>query len=251
MSVPYSEYDPMADVYAEHWAHVLAERIGPVLERLVLRHLPPGAEILDLCCGTGDLAAKLTSGGYAVTGIDGSAEMLRIARTRAPEADFILEDARAFSMPGQFDAVFSLFDSLNHILEGSELRSTFDNVYQALRPGGWFLFDLNTEEAFLERWDDDFGYSDELRAVIVHVAYDPQERLGRFEAAIFRVEDPDDECFRRSDVTLLQRPYEPAEVTDWLRQVGFAEVRVLEAQGDLGLDGHVGRVFFLGRRPAP
>jgi demethylmenaquinone methyltransferase/2-methoxy-6-polyprenyl-1,4-benzoquinol methylase len=51
--------------------------------RLVkLAHLRPGNTALDVCCGTGDIAARLARAGATVTGLDFSAPMLEVARER-------------------------------------------------------------------------------------------------------------------------------------------------------------------------
>ena len=79
----YSDYDPFAWVYNKYWGNEFTPRVFPILEQLVLRELPAGARVLDLCCGTGQLAGTLTALGYRVTGVDGSTEMLRFARENA------------------------------------------------------------------------------------------------------------------------------------------------------------------------
>ena len=55
---PTSDYDRFAPVYNLHWGSY-AELVLPILEHLVLRHLPEEAAVMDLCCGTGQLAARL------------------------------------------------------------------------------------------------------------------------------------------------------------------------------------------------
>jgi len=68
----YSDYDPFAWVYNKHWGDSFTQHALPVLEKLVLPHLPAKARILDLCCGTGQLAQVLIERGYQVTVLDGS-----------------------------------------------------------------------------------------------------------------------------------------------------------------------------------
>lgn len=55
-----SDYDRFARVYNLHWGSY-AMRVVPTLEYLVLRHLPEQAAVMDLCCGTGQLA-RLSEG---------------------------------------------------------------------------------------------------------------------------------------------------------------------------------------------
>ncbi len=131
----HADYDPFAWFYDRHWGG-FSRQVLPVLERLVLGELPAGARILDLCCGTGHLAALLTERGFRVVGVDVSAGMLAFARVNAPQADFVLADARDFALPEAVDAAVSLYDSLNHILALDELARVFVNVRRALVPGG-------------------------------------------------------------------------------------------------------------------
>jgi trans-aconitate methyltransferase len=58
---------------------------------LLLEVLPAApARVADLGCGTGTLTRLLTGEGYRVDGLDFSAEMIRRARVKVPEARFIV-----------------------------------------------------------------------------------------------------------------------------------------------------------------
>lgn len=97
----YSQYDRFARIHSETWGLELKQWI-PEIAKLLKQHLPAKVpeqpQILDLCCGTGELAAGLQNLGYRVTGIDGSAEMLRYAHQNAPKSKFILDDACFFQL---------------------------------------------------------------------------------------------------------------------------------------------------------
>src|SRR5437868_4390317 len=80
---PFAQYDRFASIYDRYFG-TYARRVVPALERLLLGSLPGKARILDVCCGTGQLATALTERGFIVTGIDGSREMLRLAQRNAP-----------------------------------------------------------------------------------------------------------------------------------------------------------------------
>jgi SAM-dependent methyltransferase len=61
---------------------------------LLLGELPPApARIADLGCGTGTVSRLLTDEGYDVDGVDFSPEMIRRARSKVPEAAFVVGDA--------------------------------------------------------------------------------------------------------------------------------------------------------------
>ena len=234
-------------MYNKHWGS-FATRIVPVLEELVLHALPPGARILDLCCGTGQLAHALSARGFELTGIDGSESMIAIARENAPNAAFRVDDARDFKIDGEFHAALSTFDSLNHVMSLDELTSVFGNVYGALKGGGVFTFDLNMEEGFRTRWRSSHGYVEDDHACIARSSYLPGEGIGKTEITMFfRGRDR----WERSDVTLVQRCYSEDEILRALESVGFTGSEVYDGAHDLGKEPSrfPGRSFFVSRKP--
>jgi SAM-dependent methyltransferase len=101
--------------------------------------------VLDVCCGTGLMAAELIPRGIRVVGIDASAAMLGRAAARLG-SEVRLEQVVLPDLPIDevFDAAISTFDGLNY-LTLSDLRRTFSALFDRLRPAGWLVFDLHTE----------------------------------------------------------------------------------------------------------
>lgn len=62
-----SHYDAFASLYDRHMANDFAARVLPVLDRLLLGRLTPGAAVLDVCCGSGRVSAGLIARGFEVT----------------------------------------------------------------------------------------------------------------------------------------------------------------------------------------
>jgi SAM-dependent methyltransferase len=219
-----------------------------ILEKLALCHLPGNAAILDLCCGTGQLAQALTERGYQVTGLDGSKEMLSFARENAPAASFILDDARTFTLPATYHLAVSMFDSLNHVLTPGELTAVFSNVRTALLGGGLFVFDLNTEEGYKANWNGFFGIVEDDHVGIILNSYSQEEHIAKFEATIFRLEHH----WQRSDITLPERCYSEGEVRLALGAAGFVNIVAYEYDGQSGfrnLTKESGRAFFICSKP--
>ena len=129
-------YDGLAEFYARYWGPRYHDAADHVLDRLAYGSLRPNARVLDLCCGTGHLSARLAARGYDVLGADGSIAMLRQARARVPGVAFWCSDAAALGCGPVFDAVLCTFDSLNHVLDPDALADVFAGVRRALRPGG-------------------------------------------------------------------------------------------------------------------
>jgi SAM-dependent methyltransferase len=101
--------------------------------------------VLDVCCGTGLMAAELVALGYRVVGVDASPQMLARARRRlGPEAHLVQETLPRFTIDATFDAAVSTFDGLNYLTPAG-FRSTLQALADRIRPGGWFVFDVHTD----------------------------------------------------------------------------------------------------------
>ncbi|MCU1324815.1 MAG: Methyltransferase type 11 [Bryobacterales bacterium] len=243
----YHDYDPFAWLYSHYWGAEYHEQILPALDRAVLGRLARNAKILDLCCGDGRLAARLTQRGYVVTGVDGSPDMLEIARRNAPSARFVLGDARQLRIPGEFEAVVSTFDSLNHVLKADELRAVFRGVHQLLAKDGSFVFDLNREEAYVELWPQTFPLVRPDVVTVNQSDYDRKQGLATCRIVQFRNTAAG---WQRSDFTLTQRHHPRAAVISALQQAGFTSVDSFDADADLGMKGQIGRyrTFYLAQK---
>ncbi len=240
----FSEYDRFAWFYNEYWGGEYSRPAMAIFNVLLFPHISPDCRVLDLCCGTGHIAAGLSERGYQVTGIDGSEGMLTFARANAPGAEFIHADARSFELPKVFQAVISAFDSLNHIMKIEELAVVFSRVHSVMLDDGVFLFDMNVEdeEEILGNTLDLVG---DDHALIVRTSYDQQEKLKKYEVTMFI---KDDECWRRSDLTLFQRYYDTVEVLSALADAGFSRVSTYDARREFGFNLSDGRMFYFARK---
>ncbi len=245
MTEPFPSYSPFAWFYEKYWGAEIPAQLMTAVEKLLLPRLSEGGAVLDLCCGTGQIAADLAARRFRVTGLDGSAEMLDFARRRVPAARFVLADARTFNLPSDYDAVISTFDSLNHIMSLAELTDVFRHVHDALRDGGSFLFDMNMERGFLLHWRDYFSIVESDHVCVLLGEYDPDEKVGRYDITMFRLEDS---VWRRTGATITERCYASRDIKSALRRAGFVEVTRYDAETDVGLAEHIGRTFFLARK---
>ncbi|MCC7021088.1 MAG: class I SAM-dependent methyltransferase [Ardenticatenales bacterium] len=250
-------YDGVADAYDRFWGDALAPAMLGALDRL-LASVPPTdgrGRLLDLCCGTGQLAAGLTDRGWTVVGVDGAEAMLERARRRAPTATFVRSDMRALTvgavLPGEsgadptFDVVICAFDSLNHLPDAAALEDVLGRVHRALRPGGRFVFDVNLRAGFEARFEGSLGYADTDLVCVVNAGFDGL--FGRYDFVVLRPDAPASPAtaWRRTDTTLVQRCFELSEILAALADAGFPDPVVLDAEGDLGMDGHIGRAVFV------
>jgi ubiquinone biosynthesis O-methyltransferase len=127
----------------EAYARWRASDIGAITERLESRLLlelvgdVAGRRVLDVGCGDGTFALELAKRGAVVTGIDASAAMIDVARTRAKQhnADLEFQVAVAEHLPfsaGQFDVV----TAITILCFVEDAPPVFREIARVLRPGG-------------------------------------------------------------------------------------------------------------------
>jgi demethylmenaquinone methyltransferase/2-methoxy-6-polyprenyl-1,4-benzoquinol methylase len=107
----------------------------PCWRRFLVSRLPPrGGRVLDVATGTGLVASELLRRGFEVTGVDQSAEMLAVARTRlGGEADLV--EASAESLPFQ-DRSFDHATVTYLLRYVDDPRATIAELARVVRPGG-------------------------------------------------------------------------------------------------------------------
>jgi SAM-dependent methyltransferase len=243
--VPNNEYDPFARIYNCHWGRDYRAEVLPIVERLLLARLKPAAAVLDVCCGTGQFTELVREHGFAMTGIDASAQMIGYANENAPQADFQVQDARDFTLNGKFHAAFSVFESLNHIPDLEGLMQVFRSVRRHLCPRAPFLFDLNRESAFRLYWNTVDALVADDDVCVLRMDYDDETRVGTCQMTAFRK----DRSWKRDDFTIRQTCHEERAVQTALVDAGFRDVTLYDAR-DVGMEGDAGyaRTFFLATR---
>ena len=114
---------------------------------LTKKYLTPKAKILDLACGSGTLAISLANDGYNVSGLDLSKEIIAVAKekmiTNHVQIDFGIKDMTNFAYDEPFDVITCYFDSVNFLTK-DEVQLMMNSVYNNLKEGGYFIFDLFT-----------------------------------------------------------------------------------------------------------
>ncbi|MBW7956991.1 MAG: class I SAM-dependent methyltransferase [Deltaproteobacteria bacterium] len=244
-----SPYDGLAWFYDRYWGgsgYNFHSFVMGALDKVLLLKLPPGARILDLCCGTGHLTKMLFERGFKVVGADCSIEMLRFAKRNTPAAGFFATDARSFFLPARFDAVVSTFDSMNHIMEPRDLERVFRNVKASLCDGGVFAFDLLLEEAYEVMWKKSGFFLEDDNACLIRGTYDCSRRVASVKLTLFR----NDGGWKRSDVTVTERFHPLDEVVSSLESCGFSSIEVHRAgiDFDMPADEGKGRVFISAKK---
>jgi SAM-dependent methyltransferase len=185
--------DDYVDVYDQYFDTRDSEHdVGAMLAGLAA-----GGRALEFGIGTGRLAIPLSAAGIEVHGIDNSAGMLDVLKTKPRAAGIrsYLGDATTLRIPGEFQLVFIGFSTI-YLLGSQQVQlQCFRNAAAHLPVGGKFLV-----EAFLHdrsHWATGEQFSTtgvERETVTVRAAiHDPVEQVIRLNHMTIK---PDGVSFR-------------------------------------------------------
>lgn len=147
--------DFFGERYLVEYADLITEdRTRPQVDAIVeILGLPPGARILDLCCGHGRHSIELAARGYEVCGQDLCEMFLTKAAADAEARGVRLSlrrgDMREIAFEPPFDAVVNLFTAFGYFEEESENERVLAEVARVLRPGGRFLIEVINRDGIM------------------------------------------------------------------------------------------------------
>lgn len=130
----------------------LASRKPETIDRTV-KHLfssgilKPGMKVLDLGCGPGMYAERLSKAGCVVTGLDLSEGSLEYARKHAKELDLNIEyrcmNFLNMDYSDAFDVALQIYGEVNTFSDEAR-QKLFEQIHKALKKNGKFIFDVST-----------------------------------------------------------------------------------------------------------
>jgi len=103
-----------------------------------LPDIKDGDRVLDLGCGNGRLVDLLAVKKIKYIGVDNSRGLIKQAKEYHPKEKFKVKDALKLGYKNEFDVIITSA-VLNHMPDNESRRLFLKNVYQALKPGGYFM----------------------------------------------------------------------------------------------------------------
>ncbi len=212
----------MRDVDYEAWARHYARL-------LALRGVTDGA-LCECACGTGALTLPLARMGFRVTGVDASPDMLAVAVQKAArqglsgKVAFVCQDMQKLSLHKRQRAVLCTCDGVNYLVTPERARRFFHAAADTLLPGGVLALDVSTPEK-LEKTlgDNTLGQIEDDLCLHWENAWRATQKTVDMRLAIF-VRNTDG-SYARIDETQTQRAHGQDELTDWLSDAGFEDIR--------------------------
>lgn len=215
-------YNKFANVYDELMNDFDYQAWFNYIEDIFSKYKKDPKKVLEMACGTGSLSQYFAQDGYKLTSFDLSDEMLAKAYdklNRYKNVKLLKQNMIDFNFSEKFEAIVSICDSINYILDEEDLVNTFKNVYDHLEDGGIFIFDINSyyklsntlgNNIFIEDREDIF-YSWEN-------FFDDKSNICDFYLTFFLKEEVN---YKRFDEHHRERAYKVGEVLESLKKAGF------------------------------
>lgn len=245
-----SSYETLAACYDEFTTDVKYSRWADYITSLFSKYGDETKEVLDLACGTGSLSVELAKRGFEVIGTDISEEMLSVAMQKTWDIDgtrpmFLHQDMEHLDLYGTVDAAVCSLDSLNYLTTEQALKNAFGRLKLFIRPGGLFVFDVNTDAKFKALDGRVFLRESEDYFCTWSAEYDEETRLSTFCYDIFTTKG---ELWSRSQETHTERAHTDGEIRNALAEADF---EVLSSFGELSdttpkTDEY--RIFYVAKR---
>lgn len=201
--------------------------------------------LLDITCGTGNSVIPFLNKDIEFVGVDNSLEMLKIARKKIPEKFFIQAEAQNLPFNSQFNLAISIFDSLNYILDYSDLVDSFRSVYSSLLEDGLFIFDVNTPYGLKTLSNRDTKDEEDDFISIWRNSYNKKTRIITLHLTLFVRKN---NSWERIDEIHREKGYTTEEISDGLKEAGFELLGNFKCFEEAQVDRFTRRVLYVARR---
>jgi SAM-dependent methyltransferase len=203
--------------------------------RLLKPALLNARRVCEVGCGTGQSAIEFARLGLKVFALDYSSEMCRITREKALaeglDVNVARADMRKFRLRERVDLVTSEWGVINHLRKRSELAGTFRAVARALKPGGYFYFDLHQRRVYEIDWSNTFmgdGTTADGKDFfgIQHGGFDRSSGKGWVDVTIFARAGGG--LWRRHGERINEIYWPHSEIVRDLKRAGFELLRLFD-----------------------
>jgi len=167
----------------------------------------------------------LAGRGYELIAVDGSQEMLAAAREKSAPAEvpplFLHQSMPRLDLYGTVDAAICCLDSLNYLTNPRDVQRTFQRLHLFISPGGLLAFDVRLPERLAAL--DGQVFLDETEDTYCVWRTEYRRGLCTYYMDLFTLAE--DGSWDRSFELHRQRGYSVEQLTRWLEEAGFADVR--------------------------
>ena len=249
-------YETLAKMYDALMDDVNYQEWADYIDTMLQKNGCPGKRLLDLGCGTGNISIPLAQKGYQVTGVDLSAEMLDIARSKSEAAGLVidwqqqdltelqlLDDAGAEPV---FDAIIATFDVFNHLTSPEDLQMLFHSLNPFLADEGILLFDVQTPYKLQEYLGNHIFtlHRDDIEYIWEN-HFDEESQICTMDITFFVRQE--NGLYQRETMCQEERVYDLELLQMWLKYSDFELIGVYGELSDEKLQPEAHRAVFVAK----
>lgn len=203
-------YDEMM-TYVDYdaWANLINDNIKDLIKE---------KKLLEIGCGTGEIAYRLQKMDYEVTAIDNSEDMLNVAARKYKNIDFLKLDMRDLKDEDSYGVVIAVFDTLNYLNDLEDLKKSFCNIKKSLKSKGVFLFDVLTKK-MIEYMFPEGIFTDDRENLTIVWKHSKKNDLEEVKASFFAREK--DNFYQRYDQVFMKKIFLHKEILEIAQESGF------------------------------
>ena len=195
------------------------------------------SDVLELGCGTGRVTLPLVKSGRTVLGIDSSAPMLEILRSKAQTVlspnerrrlNWHQADMSDYRGARKFDAIICPYSAFTYLVSDGSRDRALGNVRHNLASGGKFILDVFVPHKEYGSLPNDYVFHDYERrlsndTVLKRTKTIQQDRQTRINVITRHYEFVSPNGAARKELTTVERirTYEPNELRSVLEKSGF------------------------------
>lgn len=106
-------------------------------------------QVLEIGCGTGNLASYFQKNGIAYQGMDLNQEMIDLAKMKAPTSHFIKGDMRNFKLDQPTESIIITARTSSYLFTNQDVQAAFATIHNNLQIGGILSFDFIDANQFI------------------------------------------------------------------------------------------------------
>ena len=223
-------YNKFAYIYDELMDDIDYEKWYLYIESIFDKFQKEPKMLLEMACGTGNLSYYFAKNGYDLTCFDLSNDMLSIAYNKLKnfkKVKILNQNMVNFNINKKFDAIISICDSINYILNEEDLLKTFTNVKNHINKNGIFIFDINSYYKLSEIIGDNIFIEDRGDVFYTWENYfDEKNDIVNFFISFF-IQEEDGRYFRFNEEH-FEKAYKTEKIIKLLKQSYFTEIYVFD-----------------------
>ena len=180
--------------------------------------------LIDFGCGTGRHALEFRKLGFAVTGVDSSVEMRRIALENAGSEPIPIVES-LHMLKGTYDAVITIGNTLPSLISDRQLTSCFRRMSRLTRRGGLILIQVRNYEALQADQIVTTGLRETPEAIFFR-AYHAEDTPGRkrmIHLHSFKLDRADGRLSPSGTISRV-RGWNRNELRHGLTQTGYSDI---------------------------